>query len=191
MGSGKTTVARIFNVMGIPIFYADLEAKNLMEEDVEVQRKIKKAFGDDSYIGNKPDRNLLARIVFNDQDKLTVLNNIIHPATISRAEEWMQLQTAPFAIKEAAILFESGANKNLDFIIGVQCPEELRIQRSMLRDHLSSDDVKVRMKRQMNQEDKIKLCDFVIVNDERQSLIKQVLSIYKILNEKSKAVPSS
>lgn len=185
MGSGKTTVARIFNVMGIPIFYADLEARKLMEEDSELQQKIIKAFGRESYTGNKPNRSILAQKVFKDPEKLTILNNLIHPATISHAKDWMRRQSAPFAIKEAAILFESGAHKNLDFVIGVQSPENLRIQHSMERDNLSETEVKARMSQQMNQEEKMKLCDFVIINDECHSLIEQVLSIYKILLAKN------
>jgi dephospho-CoA kinase len=181
MGSGKTTVARIFEVMGIPVFYADIEARKLMENDPELREKIMKAFGTESYNGSLPNRKYIAQKVFSDPGKLTILNGLTHPATILQAEMWMSRQSSPFVLKEAAILFESGAHKNLDFVIGVESPEDLRIVRSMQRDNLSVAQVKARMDQQMNQEEKMKLCDFVIINDEDHALIKQVLSIYKIL----------
>ena len=184
MGSGKSTVARIFEVLGIPVFYADAEAKKLMEEDSELRRKIISSLGPESYIGTLPNRKYIARQVFNDPEKLKILNSLIHPATIIKAEKWMEMQSAPFAIKEAAILFESAAHKHLDFVIGVQSPEKLRVQRSMERDNLSDDEVKERMDRQMNQEEKMNLCDFVIINDERHALIQQVLLLYKTLLQK-------
>lgn len=184
MGSGKSTVARIFEVLGIPVFYADAEAKKLMEEDSELRDKIIGAFGSESYIGTLPNRKYIAHQVFNDPKKLTILNGLIHPATIIRAEKWMGMQSAPFAIKEAAILFESAAHKNLDFVIGVQSPEKLRVQRSMERDNLSGIEVKERMNRQMNQEEKMNLCNFVIINDERHALIQQVVLLYKTLLQK-------
>ncbi len=181
IGSGKTTVARIFEVMGIPVFYADAEAKKLMEKDSVLRKKIIDAFGNQSYTGSQPNRKYIANKVFNDLEKLAILNGLIHPATITQAEKWMSWQSSPFAIKEAAILFESKAHKNLDFVIGVQSPENLRIQRSMQRDNLSEKEVKERMNQQMNQEEKMNLCNFVIINDERHALIEQVLSVYNTL----------
>ncbi|MFS8083062.1 MAG: dephospho-CoA kinase [Ginsengibacter sp.] len=184
MGSGKTTVARIFQVMGIPVFYADAEAKKLMEEDFVLRENIINALGTESYTGSQPNRKYMAQQVFSDPEKLTILNSLIHPAIIAQAEKWMKCQSSPFAIKEAAILFESNSHKKLDFVIGVESPEDLRISRSIERDNLSKDQVKSRMARQMSQVEKMKLCDFVIINDERHSLIEQVLSIYNILLNK-------
>lgn len=184
MGSGKTTVARIFQVMGIPVFYADAEAKKLMEEDLVLRENIINALGTESYTGSQPNRKYMAQQVFSDPEKLTILNSLIHPAIIAQAEKWMKCQSSPFAIKEAAILFESNSHKKLDFVIGVESPEDLRISRSIERDNLSKDQVKSRMARQMSQVEKMKLCDFVIINDERHSLIEQVLSIYNILLNK-------
>lgn len=185
MGSGKTTVAHIFEVMGIPIFYADVEAKKLMEKDPVLRDKIIHAFGEESYLERQPNRKYIAQQVFSDPEKLTILNGLIHPATIAQAKKWMSQQTSSFAIKEAAILFESDSHKYLDFVIGVESPEEFRISRTIKRDNLSANDVKARMAQQMSQEEKMKLCDFVIINDEHHSLIKQVLSIYKTLLAKS------
>ena len=181
MGSGKTTVARIFEVMGIPIFYADAEAKKLMEQDPSLRDEIIKALGTESYNGSLPNRKYIAQKVFKDPEKLSILNSLIHPATITQALKWMDRQSAPFAIKEAAILFESNSHKKLDFVIGVQSPEDLRIARIKHRDNLSSEEIKARMSQQMSQDDKMKLCNFVIINDERQSLIEQVLIVYKLL----------
>ncbi|MBS1736422.1 MAG: dephospho-CoA kinase [Bacteroidetes bacterium] len=181
MGSGKTTVARIFEVMGIPVFYADVEAKKLLAEDHELRLKIIHAIGSESYDGSKPNRQYIAQIVFNNPEKLAALNGLIHPATIQQAKAWMNKQTTPFAIKEAAILFESNAHKELDYVIGVQSPEEVRIANIKQRDHLAIEEIKARMAQQMNQEDKMKLCDFVILNDDSHSLIEQVLLVYKLI----------
>lgn len=181
MGSGKTTVARIFEVMGIPVFYADVEAKKLLAEDHELRLKIIHAIGSESYDGSKPNRQYIAQIVFNNPEKLAALNGLIHPATIQQAKAWMNKQTTPFAIKEAAILFESNAHKELDYVIGVQSPEEVRIANIKQRDHLAIEEIKARMAQQMSQEDKMKLCDFVILNDDSHSLIEQVLLVYKLI----------
>ena len=184
MGSGKTTVARIFEVIGIPVFYADAEAKKLMEQDQSLRDEIVKALGPESYKGSQPNRKYIAQIVFNDPEKLSILNGLIHPATITQAVKWMDRQSAPFAIKEAAILFESNSHKKLDFVIGVQSPEDLRIERIKQRDNLSPEEIKARMIQQMREDDKMKLCDFVINNDECHSLIEQVLNVYKLLLDK-------
>lgn len=181
MGSGKTTVARIFEVMGIPVFYADVEAKKLLVEDHELRLKIIHAIGPESYDGSKPNRQYIAQIVFNNPKKLAALNSLIHPATIQQAKVWMNKQTTPFAIKEAAILFESNSHKDLDYVIGVQSPEEVRIANIKQRDHLAIEEIKARMAQQMSQEDKMKLCDFVILNDYSHSLIEQVLLVYKLI----------
>lgn len=181
MGSGKTTVARIFEVMGIPVFYADVEAKKLLAEDHELRLKIIHAIGSESYDGSKPNRQYIAQIVFNNPKKLAALNSLIHPATIQQAKVWMNKQTTPFAIKEAAILFESNSHKDLDYVIGVQSPEEVRIANIKQRDHLAIEEIKARMAQQMSQEDKMKLCDFVILNDYSHSLIEQVLLVYKLI----------
>lgn len=181
MGSGKSTVARIFEVMGIPVFYADAEAKKLMEADLSLRDEIISALGHESYNGNQPNRKYIARQVFTDPEKLIKLNSLIHPATIVQAEKWMGRQSAPFALKEAAILFESNSHKKLDFVIGVQSPENLSIERAKQRDNLSTAEIKARMSQQMSQDEKMKLCDFVIFNDDNHSLIEQVLIVYKEL----------
>lgn len=180
IGSGKTTVANIFKVLGIPVFNADEVAKKIMEEDTDLVAAIKKEFGEPAYANGRLDRKYLAGIVFKDAYKLDVLNSLTHPATIAAAEHWMQQQTSPYAIKEAALMFESAAAAGVDYIIGVSAPQILRIKRVIGRDGLTRQDVLDRINRQINEEIKMKLCDFVILNDEQQLLIPQILKLHGI-----------
>ncbi|MEP6512918.1 MAG: dephospho-CoA kinase [Parafilimonas sp.] len=181
MGSGKTTAAKIFSVLGIPVFDADTEAKGIMNEDEEVKKKIIALFGNDAYKNDELNRKYIAGIVFTDALKLDELNAIVHPVTIAASEKWMQQQTTPYAIKEAALMFESAAAENLEYIIGVFAPEHLRIQRIMQRDNITREQALSRMNRQIDEEIKMRLCDFVIVNDEQQLVIPQVLQLHEKL----------
>ncbi len=106
-------------------------------------------------------------------EKIELLNSLVHPVTIKDAAEWIQQQSTPYVIKEAALLFESGSNKNLDYVIGVSAPTELRIQRAMHRDNISADEVKARINKQMDEDQKLRLCDYVIVNDEQKCLFRR------------------
>jgi len=190
IGSGKTTVARIFEVLGIPVYYADDAAKRLMNEDEVLQLKIIENFGPEVYENKQLNRTKLASLVFNDPQKLALLNTLVHPATIADAENWMKnighennSSEIPFAIKEAALLFESGAQKNLDYVIGVNAPYKLRLQRAMKRDKLTKEAVESRLNKQMDETKKMNLCNFIITNDEEQLLIPQVEELYrKLLN---------
>lgn len=179
IGSGKTTVAKIFETLGIPVYYADDAAKKIMNEDVALKANIRKAFGEEVYINGQLNRSYLASVVFADKNKLSLLNELVHPATIADAEKWINEQTAPYAIKEAALLFESDAWKGLDKIIGVDAPDSLRLQRTMVRDGITAAAVQARMEKQMDQQQKMDRCDFVILNDEKTLLIPQVLAIHK------------
>jgi dephospho-CoA kinase len=181
IGSGKTTVAQIFTVLSVPVYYADQAAKDLMNTSEELKEQIIQAFGYQSYKDGKLDRAYIANIVFADEKKLDLLNSIVHPATIRDGEEWMKKQNTPYAIKEAAIIFEAGLEKNFDYIIGVTAPEALRLQRVAERDHTSSEKVLERMGQQMNEKEKMDRCDFVIVNDGVQAILPQVLAIHKTL----------
>jgi len=181
IGSGKSTVARIFETLGIPVYYADDAAKRLMNENKELIENITRHFGKESYSNGKLNRAHLAKLVFNDPDKLILLNSITHPATIEDANQWMQRQTSPYTIKEAALIFESGSAEHLDYVIGVYAPAALRIKRTMDRDHISREDVLSRMNRQIDEEMKMKLCDAVVVNDEQQLLIPQVIQQHEYL----------
>ncbi len=181
IGSGKTTVARIFSVLGIPVYDADAASKRLMTENEALKEQIKNAFGPAAYKDGLPDRKYLATMVFQDSEKLALLNSFIHPATIKDAEEWMQKQNTPYAIKEAALIFETGSEKYLDYVIGVKAPSELRLQRAMQRDNSTEEQIKLRMSQQMDEEEKMRLCNYVIVNDEQQLLIPQVLELHEKL----------
>lgn len=178
MGSGKSTVAAVFGTLGIPVYQADDAAKRLMNEDPALAAALKKAFGEGTYTGGRLNRGYLAAEVFNNKEKLTLLNSIVHPVTIADGEHWMAQQTTPYAVKEAAIIFETGSQRYLDYIIGVYAPVTLRIHRSMKRDQLSREEVNARMNRQMDDAIKMKLCDAVITNDEQQAVIPQVMKIH-------------
>jgi dephospho-CoA kinase len=178
IGSGKSTVARIFEVLGVPVYYADDAAKRVMNENAEVKHNLLKHFGNESYTAEGLlNRSYISSQVFGNPEKLALLNSISHPATIADSEEWMSKQTGPFAIKEAALLFESGSAGSLDYIIGVSSPTPLRILRTMHRDNISREEVLQRMKRQISETVKMKLCDFVVKNDEQELLIPQVVKL--------------
>jgi dephospho-CoA kinase len=179
IGSGKSTVTRIFAVLGVPVYYADDASKTIMNTDPEVIASITRHFGVQSYQHGSLDRAYLASQVFNNKEKLELLNSLVHPATIRDADNWLQLQQAPYVIKEAALLFESGSYAALDYIIGVSAPYPLRIQRTMSRDQVTKEQVITRMNRQIDENIKMKLCDFIIRNDEMELVIPQVLELHK------------
>ena len=184
IGSGKTTVAKIFETLGIPVFYADDAAKKLMTTDEDLKKNIIKNFGKESYKKNELDRKYIASIVFNDKEKLDLLNSITHPATIKDSEKWVKKQIAPYIIREAALLFESGADKKLDYVIGVYAPQHIRVKRVMIRDNASTEDVMKRITRQLDEEEKMKRCDFVIINNDQELVIPQVMELDKKFREK-------
>jgi len=188
IGSGKSTVAKIFETLGIPVYYADDAAKELMNTDPDLKELIIKNFGANVYTDNKLNRSYLASIVFADKLKLEILNSLTHPATINAANEWIALQKGPYIIKEAALLFESDAHKHLDAIIGVSSPIALRMKRVMQRDNLTEEDVQKRINRQMDEAEKMRRCDYIIHNDESTLLIPQVLALDKKFREMATAV---
>lgn len=190
IGSGKSTVANIFKVLGIPVFDADAEAKHLMETNLVMRGKLITQFGEKTFNGDRLNRKYLADIVFNDPYQLDLLNAIVHPATLAEAANWFTKQKdAPYAIKEAALLFEAGAGEGLDFVIGIFAPQHIRIQRVIQRDAITSDDVMARIDSQVDDTIKMRLCDFVIQNDEQELLMKQILVLHErfiILSENLK-----
>jgi dephospho-CoA kinase len=181
IGSGKTTVAQIFEVLSIPVYYADSAARDLMNKDPDLKKKIITSFGPDAYKNGELNRTYLGSIVFHNSEKLKLLNSIVHPVTIRNSENWMKNQKTPYAIKEAALIFEAGIEKYLDYIIGVTAPESLRIQRVIERDHITMQKVLDRVQHQMDEKEKISRCDFVIQNDGIRTLIPQVLEIHERL----------
>jgi dephospho-CoA kinase len=181
IGSGKTTVAKIFELLNVPVYYADDAAKRIMNENTDLKNQIKKQFGENAYLNGELNRRFIASQVFSDNYKLELLNAMVHPVTMKDALQWFDKQTTPYAIKEAALLFEAGATEHLDVIIGVFAPKELRIKRTVDRGELNREDVVKRMDRQIQEEIKIKLCDFVLNNDEQQLLIPRVLELHQKL----------
>jgi len=181
IGSGKTTVAKIFELLGIPVYYADDAAKKIMNEDIELRAAIEKQFGAEAYNNGELNRAYLSTKVFNNPFQLEILNCLVHPATIRDAAEWMEQQKSSYAVKEAALIFESGSAEYLDYVIGVYAPVQLRIQRAMQRNHLSYEDVVQRINKQLDEDMKMKLCDFVIYNDEKRLLIPQVIELHQKL----------
>jgi dephospho-CoA kinase len=181
IGSGKSTVAQIFEVLGIPVYYADVAAKKIMNEDEGLRSAITKIFGGQAYANNILDRKYISSIVFSDPAKLQQLNALVHPATKKDGEAWMQQQTSPYAIHEAALIFEAKVSDRLDLVIGVSSPIELRIKRAMERDKVSREEVLKRMDQQLDEKLKMSKCDFVLINDEQQLLIPQVLELHEKL----------
>lgn len=185
IGSGKTTVARVFEQLGIPVYHADYWAKEIMNTEPLVIERLKELFGEHIYdSAGKANRKRIAELVFADKNKLNELNSIIHPAVWLHGENWLKQHTGkPYILKEAAILFESGGNKDMDKVIMVTAPKQLRTERVMKRDMVTAAEVEARMANQWPDEQKIALSDFVIVNDDRQLVIPQVLEVHRVLTE--------
>jgi dephospho-CoA kinase len=181
IGSGKSLVSRIFNLLGIPVYDADSRAKSVMTTDGILVSQIKKEFGVLSYNGDGSlNREYLAEHVFSDPEKLKLLNSLVHPRVGEDFNRWLKEQNSAYVLKEAALLFEAGSNAALDKIIVVSAPEELRINRVLLRDkHRTAQQVKDIIRNQLKEEEKLKLADYIIVNDESRPLIPQVLELHK------------
>ena len=186
IGSGKSTVAKIFQTLGIPVFDADAVAKSIMHTNTSVKAGVIEAFGEAAYRDGELNRKFIADIVFKDPFQLEILNSILHPATMQAAEEWFQQQEAPYVIKEAALLFEAGSAAGLDLIIGVTAPQHVRIHRVMQRDGVGRQEVLTRMGRQIEDTIKMRLCDVVIKNDGVQALLPQVLALHEDLLKHSR-----
>jgi len=182
MGSGKTTVTKIFEILGVPVFYADDEAKNVMVRDKELAEQIKSVFGGAAYFDDGTlNRKHISAIVFDDKAKLAKLNALVHPAVFRAFDTWVgQHENVPYLVKEAALLFESDSYKLCDYTIMVQAPLEERIKRVMERDGLSRKEVERRNSNQFSEEKKTRLANHIIKNDDRELVIPQVLKLHKL-----------
>lgn len=181
IGTGKSTVAKIFESLGIPIYHADLQAKKMLEKPT-VKKALQNKFGEDIFSQESVDKKKLAEVVFKNADKLNILNSIIHPLVKKDlAEFFVEMKHHPYVIQEAAILFESGFYKEFDKTIMVTSSEEIANKRVMERDGVSLQDVEQRRSNQWSQAEKIEMADFIIENNEKDLLIPQVLKIHKIL----------
>jgi dephospho-CoA kinase len=198
IGSGKSTIAKVFANLGVPVFDADAAAKNIMQANPLIREKLIRHFGPEVYIQSEKiegtdleehaapilNRAYLSKIVFSDNYQLEVLNAIVHPITIQTALDWAATQDAPYVIKEAALFFESGSVAGMHKMIGVTAPLSLRIHRVMKRDGVTKEEVQKRMSHQIEESIKMKLCDWVIVNDDQHLVLPQVLALHgKILAE--------
>ena len=179
IGSGKTFICRLFEALGIPVYNADEEAKKLMNTDVRIKEKLIAQFGAATYKDGLLDRAFLANMVFSDKDKLGLLNSIVHPIVIQEAKDWAERQTTRYSLKEAALLFESGSYKELDYTILVTAPMDIRIQRVIERDDATEQQVRERINKQLSDEEKLQLADFVIVNDGITPLLPQVWKLHQ------------
>lgn len=179
MGSGKTTVAGIFGVLGVPVFAADERAKAIMDEDPAVRSALIARFGEGIYPGGRLDRQALARIIFNDEDALKAVNGIVHPAVRADFQQWVGVHQSPYVIMEAAIMAENDGWKRFDQVITVACPEQERIRRVMERDGLSEEQVRARLRNQASDEQRQRIAHHVVRNDGQELIIPQVLAIHE------------
>ena len=179
IGSGKSTIAKVFMSLSYPVYNSDTKAKELINSNEELINSIKLSFGNDIYNSNGLDRKKMASIVFNNPEKLELLNSIIHPAVGKDFEKWIDSQNTSFILKEAAILFETGIYKSLHKTILVSAPQETRIERVIKRDNTNQEEVLSRMNNQWSEEKKTELADYVIDNSGNKLVIPQVLEIIK------------
>jgi len=178
IGSGKTSVCRVFNVLGIPVFSADVAAREIMENDTSIIRRINSIAGKNLYRKGFLNRVELAALIFNDSDLLKKVNSLIHPLVFETFKKWEMGQNSPYVIMEAAILFESGASKMMNKIVTVVAPLEERLERVVRRNMISRESVMDRIRNQIDDEARIKLSDFVISNSENDMIIPVILGIH-------------
>jgi dephospho-CoA kinase len=183
IGSGKTTVCKVFELLGIPVYYADEAARELMRTHPAILSGLKVIFGEEVFdSGGAPDRKKIATAAFADRDNLAKLNALVHPVVGEHFTGWVRERVgAPYILKEAAILFESGTFKQVDKIITVTAPVETRIARVMKRDNIPAGDVRKRLDSQLSDEEKISRSDFAIYNGDADLVIPQVLKVHELL----------
>jgi dephospho-CoA kinase len=187
IGSGKSTVCKMFKLLGIPIFEADLVAKKLINSNSKIKKGLTHLFGNDIYIPNKGvDRKKLANIIFNDDIQLAKVNELVHPVVRNEFENWLKKQNTAYIIHEAAILFESGFYKIMDFTILVSAPEFQRIERVRKRDNTSENEVKERMAKQWTDQQKRELASVEIKNADQDLIIPQIIKIDKQIKKYGK-----
>jgi dephospho-CoA kinase len=178
IGSGKTQVCSIISAMGYPVFNADSVARRIVEEDSKIISSIKEVFGDDIYVNDLLNRKRVAELVFSNPNLLEILNSIVHPAVKEYFNNWvLKYQSRSLVVEEAAILFESGTYKNLDKIVVVTAPLELRINRVKERDGVSREAILNRINSQFSQDELIKRADYIIENDGVQLILPQIVAI--------------
>lgn len=178
IGSGKTTIAKMFEKLGVAVYYADDEAKQLMNTSVEIKKELIDAFGERTYKNGTLNRAYLADLIFNDKEKLQKVNSIVHPKVDEHFQNWVDSQSGKFVIQENAILFESNKQDKFDFIITVTAPKKVKLQRVIDRDHSDKNQVIARMNNQLEDSFKIDNSNFVIYNTDLKQVEQEVRGIY-------------
>lgn len=187
IGSGKTTIAKHLNALGVPLYVADDEAKALMNRSKVIRRKLTAIFGENAYKNNKLNRTFLAKKIFADKSLLAKMNAIVHPKVASHFKRWLKKQKAPYILKEAAIIFENGLQDNYDYIITVVADKDLRIERLLKRDNLNKEKILAIINNQWPDSKKMEQSDFVITNNNLNSALLDAEKIHqKILKLSSK-----
>jgi dephospho-CoA kinase len=187
-GSGKTTVCKVFNLLGVPVFFADFEARNIMENDRSIKDRVNSLAGKDMYLNGSLDRTELARLIFNDKVLLNNVNSIVHPAVFENFNIWAGEQTAPYVIMEAAILFESGASELVDRVLTVVTPLEERIVRLVHGNKLTREQIMDRIHNQIDDDTRIRNSDYVIYNSENDLILPAILRVHEeIMKDLNKA----
>ncbi|UPS90649.1 dephospho-CoA kinase [Bizionia sp. M204] len=181
IGSGKTTVAKLFGQLGVPTYFADDEAKALMNRSKVIKRKLIALFGDEAYKNQKLNRPFLAEAIFNDKNLLKAMNAIVHPKVASHFKKWTEKQQTDYVLKENAILFEHGGEKDCDFTILVTAPESIRIERVIARDQRTKAQVQAIINNQLPEQEKLKKATFVIENTDLNATKKQVIKVHQNL----------
>lgn len=179
IGSGKSIVSRILQLMGYPVYSSDQRAKELMHEDQSLIAGLKELFGEEAYLNSNLNRPFIAAQIFRDDSKRTDMNNLVHPAVRADFQNWKNQQNTPLVFQESALLFETGSYKLFDGVILVSAPEEVRMQRIKERDQLTDEQVQARFDAQLSEEEKMKLTNYIIYNDGNQLLVPQILDLLK------------
>ena len=188
IGAGKSVVCRIFAALGIPVYDADTHARHLLMSDPVLVRQVKANFGEESYKADGTlNRVYLANEVFQDEEKLTLLNGLVHPRVAIDFNKWLQLhQNVPYVIKEAALIFEAESYKNLNAVVTVSAPEELRIRRTIIRDeHRNRQQIEEIIRKQLPEEERLSRADYKITNDDKSLVVPQVLRLHKQFSQAS------
>ena len=191
IGSGKTTVANYFIELGMPVYFADKEAKKLMNSSTKIKNKLINEFGENTYKNGELNRKYLANIVFHNKSKLSIINGIVHPAVAKHFAKWVKKQKTKYVIQENAILFENNTASNFDYIITVTAPVDVKIDRIIKRDSTTKEDVLSRMNNQWDDIKKIEMSDFVINNIELSDTKKQIAKLHKKLSKIEKITNNS
>jgi dephospho-CoA kinase len=187
IGSGKSTVSRLLEMSGIPVYTADTESKHLINTSPLIRERLTTAFGSQLYKNGELDKDIFASLIFKNKENLRYVNSVIHPAVFDDFLCWVKQQTQSlFVVIESAILFDSGFNKSVDVTVNVSAPLEIRIRRVEERDKVSRESVEARINNQISEEERNRLSDYTIYNDEKQALLPQIENLLNVLSMKKK-----